>query len=163
MKNDTQREIGELIEEIISKGWGDLKIDVDDSSATDGRWVIVTADGMQTTGEIYFEASAPSLVEALGEIADDIRRHLDQPTRAQELEALLAADASHAAAPPVNIGPDASCGCGSRKPLVSQGRILARHSWATGGVFIDPNETGFKPGEIGTCPDCGRNYTFGPA
>lgn len=159
MKNDTQKEIGELIEEITVKGF-QLNLDVDDSEFH--RAVQAEAWNEETTP--FTVLGATSIVEALGLIVDMLRKHRGEPSRAEELEAMLAADASHADAPPVNIGPDASCGCGSRKPLQIKRPMLIHACWYGYSFWDNPKDPcDPKPGEIGTCPDCGRNYTFGPA
>lgn len=161
MKHDTQKEIGELIEEIAAKGF-QLELDVDDSEGSR----LVNAECWNEEYTPSCISGAATIAEALGFLVDSIRRHRGEPSREEELAALLAADASHAAAPPVVIGPDASCGCGSRKPLILERRIKLEVPWSTGQPKLDRlwGLLGIEglptAGEIGTCPDCGRNYTF---
>lgn len=160
MKNDTQKEIGELLEEITSEDW-DLAIDVDDS---DGRAVWVTIQPRQTSddrGQSDFGGS--SVVEALRKTVDEIRRICGKPSLEEELAKMLEEDALHADAQPVTLGPLACCHCGSRRPLEVTRSIVLHLDWADGWPVDGPRVESInpgQPGEIGTCPDCGRHYTF---
>jgi hypothetical protein len=165
MKHDTQKEIGELLEEISSELWN-LSIDVDDSAPDLPRAVWVNIFPRETSderGQTDFHGA--TLCEALGKAVDFIRVSCGKPTREEEIAALLAADASHAAAPPVSIGPDARCGCGSQKSLIVVRHFTFCVDWEGKAWIPFENDSdrklAVKPGEIGTCPDCGRNYTFG--
>jgi hypothetical protein len=162
MKKDTQKEIGELIEEITSKGFGELEIDVDDCGASR---ICGSYARNPATGQDAF-AEAESLIDALGHVVDAIRRLRGEPTREAELAKMLEANNSHVAAPPVELGPDAACGCGSRSPLIVERKVNVFIDWRKGNAFVPGDAIAElaaegQPGEIGRCPDCGNFYTFG--
>lgn len=95
--------------------------------------------------------------DAFNMAVDAIRRSRGEPTLEDEIAAMLEADQQHADAPPVEIGPNAACGCGSQNPLIVEVKARVLVYW-DGGTRTDfPDLTG----KIGTCPDCGRNCTFG--
>jgi hypothetical protein len=164
MKHDEEKEIGELISEIIRKGYSEIKTDVNDAEPS--RMVSVEVYNPDESRLDGIMADGECLLECFGVIVDAIRRRRCEPTRAQELEKMLADDAKHAAAPPVEIGPDACCGCGSNAGLWIERKDKGRVSWDRG-VIVETGSDFFvsgehpKPGEIGTCPDCGSHYTFG--
>lgn len=159
MKHDTQKEIGELIEEIAAKGF-QLELDVDDSEGS--RMVNAECWNEEYTPSCI--SGAATIAEALGFLVDSIRRHRGEPSREEELVALLAADASHAAAPPVAIGPNARCGCGSSLPLMFEKSYTFKlvRAWDNGETCFaeHPPEIKIEPGDIGTCLKCGRAYTL---
>jgi hypothetical protein len=165
MKHDEEKEIGELVLEIIRKP---RKMQIKPISF--GFWQVTL---FHDTGSLHMTSErTPDLVQALGNIVDRLRKERGEPTRAQELEKMLADDSTHAAAPPVEIGPDACCGCGSKNPLIVERKLRLEFPWDGSDAWINEG-TGLyenlnddimaerKPGEIGTCPDCGRHYTFG--
>jgi hypothetical protein len=102
------------------------------------------------------------LEQTLCAIVDRLRLSQGRETISEEVTRLLAENQKHADAPPVELGPDASCGCGSRKPLIVERKIRLDVDWQMG--IMRPTESQDYPhalsGEIGTCPDCGRHYTF---
>lgn len=161
MKNDTQKEIGELIQEIDSETW-DLAIDVDDSE--DGRTVWVSIQPRQTSEERgQSEFGGKTIVEALRKTVDGIRRICGKPSLEEELAKMLEEDALHADAQPVTLGPLAACTCGSRKPLRLTRSFTLHLDWSDGWP-IAPHKPELiqpgQPGEIAECPDCGRHWTF---
>lgn len=161
MKNDENKEIGELIQEITAKGFDGIEIDLVSGDEFDNApFACVTVDN--GTDEGTFSVEADSLIVALGLVVDSIRHQRGEPSREEELAKMLEDDDSHAAAPPVELGPDASCHCGSRKPLEITRKMLIHAEWSGYSYWDNPKDPcDPKPGEIGTCPDCGRNYTFG--
>lgn len=170
MKTDTEKEIGELIQEITAKGFGGIEIDLVSGDEFDNAgFACVTVDNGKD--ESRFTVEADSLIVALGLVADSIRHQRGEPSRAEELAKMLEDDDSHAAAPPVELGPNAACHCGSQRPLVLLRTFKFFVPWSDGLAYCPANVMraeldlrGYnapQPGEIGTCQDCGRNYTFG--
>lgn len=170
MKNDENKEIGELIQEITEKGFGGIEIDwIPGDEFDNAAFACVTVDNGTEEGRFTVEAS--SMIVALGLIVDSIRHQRGEPSRAEELAKMLEDDDSHAQSPPVEIGPDACCGCGSKNPLMFERKFRFFVSWKDGLAYCPANVMraeldlrGYnppRPGEIGTCQDCGRNYTFG--
>lgn len=165
MKNDENKEIGELIQEITEKGFTGIEVDLCNGDEFDNAgFACVTVDS--GTDESRFMVEADSLIVALGLIVDSIRHQRGEPSREEELAKMLEADDSHAAAPPVELGPKAACHCGSRKPLIVERKVKVFFPWDGSqpqfdSVFGIMGIAGpANAGEIGTCPDCGRHYTF---
>jgi hypothetical protein len=103
-----------------------------------------------------------TLAEALRKAVDVSRYIIGKPSLDRELDDLIAANERHARTV-ISTFPNAACSCGSRSNLTLERKIKFGLSWETGICpmvpFVDRNP---KPGEIGTCPDCGRSYTFRP-
>jgi hypothetical protein len=159
MKTDIEKEIGELIQEITAKGFGGIEIDLLPGDEFDNAgFACVTVDNGKD--ESRFTVEADSLIVALGLVADSIRHQRGEPSREEELAKMLEDDDSHAAAPPVEVGPNASCTCGSRRRLKIERKIQVSASWETGQIISFFVSNPPQPGEIGTCPDCGRHWTF---
>lgn len=95
----------------------------------------------------------------------DFTRDLEgSPGISETAEALAKADAKHAASPIVEIGPSAHCSCGSLRGLIIQRPAACLSTWQKGSIQIDNLPELWaegQPGEIGTCPECGKAYKFG--
>lgn len=157
MKTDENREIGELLNEIVENGFSGIEIDVDDSEM-DFRYVSIYASDHEK--ELTLSASGESLVETLRELCDDIRKYIGKPSLAKELENLLANETEHETLPPIVTGPDAACRCGSRSPLVGERTVRIYQQW-NGTFEIEPGFDSLPDQtEILSCQDCGRNYSF---
>lgn len=109
-------------------------------------------------------ASDNGLLPSLRFFVDTIRAAHGQPSREETANAAQAEDEHHAAQPPVEIGPDACCSCGSKRPLIVERNIKAQVYWDTGEVVYRgslwlPD----VPGELATCQDCGKSYQLGQA
>jgi len=142
MKRTENQEIGELLKEITKSGFGDIQTDIDDSGAG-MRIVEIHAWNHSEHGEAIYE-TGNSLVEVLGKVVDSIRARLGKPPR----ETLVKAEGQTA------------CVCGSEKPLEIVRSYVVSARWNRRDADGPCHSRKIEPGEIGTCPDCGRCYTF---
>lgn len=149
------KELGSMVAEILQRGFS-----VEIQNGFKGK-VLVRSEKhwarISETEETYFEA--------LGVMIDRLREKAGEPTRAQELAALVEIDRKHADAPPVELGKDACCSnCGCRAPLQITRKIKYEVSWRNGRILASDSclMAGElpEPGEIGTCHDCGVHYRF---
>jgi len=150
-KQNEALEIGSLFQELIEKGFGDLKIDVEtegDLPHLVSVWAS-TSDGTKSIARISTE-----IVDALVSIVDAIREHRGEPTGAQEVEAMLAKDG-------LNDGLDMrghdACICGSKRPLIVEITRVQNLPWDSSAPYLTGDE-GPEPGDIARCPDCGQHY-----
>lgn len=153
MKTDENTEIGELFAELTSKGYSKLEVT---RASIDSDKICISGRSVDDSRQVC----ASTIVEALGYFVDVVRLKRGEPTREQELAKMLADDKAHADAPPVELGEDASCSCGSKSPLIIERKYLQTVSWINGRVNPPLFSRRTEPGEIGKCPDCGRYYTF---
>lgn len=159
MKNDENKGIGELIQELIDFGFGEIQIDVDDS-LTDKREVFVRVSSPHLDGDACFEAFGTCVVEPLRELVDDVRKFRGHPSLAEELAKMLEADAATDSLPLTFGNPIARC--------VKCGRSWNFKIERKGICSIDPHSGHVAPactpdrlafGEIFTCTNCGQHYT----
>lgn len=158
MKNDENKEIGELIQEITEKGFERIEIDVDDSS--DERSVTVSAASYAQGVDANAWSTADSLTEALQSVVNYLRAKAGEPSLDEELAKMLADDQATDALPLEFGNPIARC-------------VSCGHSWhfrveRKGRCSIDPHSGHVAPactpdrlafGEIFTCTNCGQHYT----
>jgi len=124
-------------------------------------FIVLRSNVVRDTPELNLRTvKGATLAEALRKAVDVSRYIIGKPSLDRELDDLIAANERHARTV-VTTGPNASCTCGSKNPLTVDRKITLRIPWTGEGVDVDLGDTP-KPGEIGTCPDCGRSYTFRP-
>jgi hypothetical protein len=158
MNHTENAEIGELTREIIGKGFTGLEIEIIPETETnrygepEKSFAIVTAADYSRAEDGNISIEAGSLIVALRLVVDAIRFERKEPSLEEEEQA--------------NALPSARgkflCHCGNKSPLSVPSTINAIRFWSTGSFSIDPNASNFKPGEIGTCTECGQRYTFNP-
>jgi hypothetical protein len=150
------KEIGSMVVELLTKG---RSVEISYDSA-EGGYFAATSEELCAVNS--------NLIEALGEMVDDVREEKGEPTRAQELAALVENDLEFSKVGMVS----GKCVCGSDSPLVIKRQIFLRASWKTPNVYYSGDlnqlpahslkglEVPLMKGEIGTCPNCKRNYNF---
>lgn len=164
MKTTENQIIGELIAELDQLGMPNLSIDVDDTGTH--RFVSVTVDCRDNKTQCG--GTGATMIEALEATVNCVRELAGLPSLEDEVASLLEADAKHGKALVVT-GPDACCAhCGSERSLHVVRHFTFLVDWKTGDAWMPwenkaDAEINVKPGEIGTCPDCGKSYTFQPS
>jgi hypothetical protein len=156
MQIQQNTEIGELIQEIIDSGWD--KIQIEKLTETD---FTVSAENVDLDmDEEYRMEGTGNLTESLSDIVETIREYIGKPSLSEELENLLEENRQHETLPPIFTGPEACCRCGSNSPLVGTRKIKIYQQW-NGTFELEPGSDSLPDhGEILTCQDCGRNYSF---
>lgn len=159
MKMNTfeKMEMAELILEIISKNHS-LVIDritqPESPELPDALTVFAYGENPTTP-----KGSRFGFLSGLRFIVDNIRKERGEPSREETASEAQAEDITHAQSPAVELGPDAHCLCGSVKPLEVFVHAVRLYDWKTGGPkslwMLAPES---QPGQIGTCPDCGKAY-----
>lgn len=102
-------------------------------------------------------------LEAIRKASNIVQYITGQPSITEAADLAQAEDAKHESSPIVEIGPNARCSCGSKRPLLVQRNINFDVDWEMG-IMRSVDDLEFitrHPGEIGTCPDCGKAYKFG--
>jgi hypothetical protein len=159
------REIGELISEITEKGWIGLIVDILPNHDDSPPFACVEATNYALPEEsrtIYVEGA--TLAESLAIIVDTIRRQRGEPTLAEEVTAMICKEEEHESLPPIWTGPEASCRCGSKKPLIVERPVKIQFPWDGSQPIFDPvfSIMGIAGplciGEKGRCPDCSAWY-----
>lgn len=154
MKNSEHLEIGKLLEEITGKGFSELQTDVNDEGPS--RVVSVEAFNPDESRLDGIGADGESLVECFVIIVDAIRRRRGEPSLAEEAANIVEPEIAKFGRVE-GIG----CWCGSCKPLVVERKYKSGFGWQTGGLVWSEaggQVSGIQPGEIGSCPDCGKQY-----
>lgn len=156
---ETNREIGELISEIIESGWNQIK-----SKPFGVAYVIQVENDIlysdDPESDEWLITRQGTLPDALRDIVDTIRKYIGKPTLEEEVSNMLASEQEHEKLPPIITGPDARCRCGSDSPLVGKRTVRIYQHW-NGSFELEPGYDALSDhGEILTCQDCGRNYAF---
>lgn len=156
-------EIVDLIEEITKRENSlvfERVIRIGGRRVSSCDWLEVSAYAVDSPGKL----SREGLLPALRFIADAIRKERGEPSLAEELAAMIEADQTFADSPIVETGEGAACACGSKLPLRLERRVGLAVPWdGSQGIPVMPPKLWAKPepGEIGTCPACGKSYRFG--
>lgn len=149
--------IGELLSEIIGKGWETIETDVNDAGQF--RTVEISISNPEPGQDCFF-ASAGNMIEALESLVDSIRRFRGEPTLAEEVANMIAKQDEHAHAL-IHIQPGARCACGSPFLMVDKSPIYKMAvDLQTGEVCFTERPPAFtvENGELARCPSCNNWY-----
>ena len=156
------RRIGDSVSEILIKGF---TVQIDPPSTGAACVLVVVHDEDAPVQAVYMSTDTnKSVADKLEEAVDAIRAKRGEPSVEEEVATLLKEDSEFAALPPFFFGPKAACVCGSREPLQINFTTKWGVDWGTGcfvtdSIYIsDSQRLTPKPGEIMTCPDCGKSY-----
>lgn len=153
-KQNEALEIGSLFQELNEKGFGSVSLELANPALPHA--VSVWAGAMNAPKKMFVSRGG-SLVEALANIVDQIREHRGEPTRAQEVEALLAKDAANDG---ISMEGKTACLCGSTRPLIVDIPAMSfALDWGDALDHSQPIATIYPAScKIGRCPECGQHH-----